>query len=79
MATKKYNSKSPGLRSRITLDHSELSNGLSRNKRLTLRLKKNSGRNNSGKITIRRKGGGNKKLYRFVDFKRNKFNWASKK
>ncbi|MDL2300489.1 50S ribosomal protein L2 [Clostridiaceae bacterium OttesenSCG-928-D20] len=40
---------------------------------LTETLKKNSGRNNSGKITVRHRGGGNRQKYRIIDFKRNKF------
>ena len=43
-----------------------------REKRLTVRLKKKSGRNNQGKITVRHRGGGHKKQYRIIDFKRNK-------
>ena len=41
-------------------------------KSLTEHLKKHSGRNNQGKITVRQQGGGNKKTYRIIDFKRNK-------
>jgi large subunit ribosomal protein L2 len=41
-------------------------------KPLTERLKKHAGRNNQGKITIRHRGGGNKRLYRIIDWKRNK-------
>ena len=41
-------------------------------KSLTEPLKKNSGRNNQGKITVRHRGGGHKRLYRIIDFKRNK-------
>jgi large subunit ribosomal protein L2 len=39
---------------------------------LTVRLKRNSGRNNLGRITVRHQGGGSKKLYRIIDFKRDK-------
>jgi len=41
-------------------------------KNMVVHLKKNSGRNNQGKITVRHRGGGGKKKYRLVDFKRNK-------
>jgi large subunit ribosomal protein L2 len=41
-------------------------------KSLVVHIKKNSGRNNQGKITIRHRGGGAKKKYRLIDFKRNK-------
>ena len=41
-------------------------------KSLSYSLKMNSGRNNQGKITVRHRGGGAKKKYRLIDFKRNK-------
>ncbi|HPC47304.1 MAG TPA: 50S ribosomal protein L2, partial [Deltaproteobacteria bacterium] len=41
-------------------------------KSLTTRLKKNSGRNNAGRVTVRHQGGGSKRLYRIVDFRRDK-------
>ena len=40
-------------------------------KSLVVSLKKNAGRNNQGKITVRHQGGGNRQKYRMVDFKRN--------
>ncbi len=43
-------------------------------KRLTVRLAKRAGRNNQGRITTRHQGGGNKNLYRIIDFKQNKVN-----
>ena len=43
-------------------------------KSLTVALKKNAGRNNTGRITVRHQGGGAKRLYRLVDFKREKYN-----
>lgn len=43
-------------------------------KSLTKTLKKHAGRNNIGKVTVRHRGGGSKHKYRFIDFKRNKFN-----
>ena len=43
-------------------------------RKLTTPLTKTGGRNNSGKITSRRRGGGHKRRYRIIDFKRNKFN-----
>jgi large subunit ribosomal protein L2 len=43
-------------------------------KSLTAPLKKSGGRNNEGKMTVRQKGGGNKRKYRIIDFKRNKHN-----
>ena len=43
-------------------------------KRLTRALRKKGGRNNTGRITMRRRGGGHKRRYRIIDFKRNKYN-----
>ena len=42
-------------------------------KRLTVALRKKGGRNNTGKITVRHRGGGHKRRYRIIDYKRNKF------
>ena len=42
-------------------------------KSLTLALRKKGGRNNTGRITVRRRGGGHKRRYRIIDYKRNKF------
>jgi len=71
MPLTKYKPTSPGRRfmsvssfEEITRDHPERS--------LVQHLKKHSGRNVSGKITVRHRGGGHKKLYRLIDFKRNK-------
>jgi large subunit ribosomal protein L2 len=47
-------------------------------KSLTVRLKKHSGRNNQGKITVRHRGGGAKRAYRLIDFKRNKLGVPAK-
>jgi large subunit ribosomal protein L2 len=47
-------------------------------KSLTVRLKKHAGRNNQGKITTRHQGGGAKRAYRIIDFKRNKFGVPAK-
>ena len=47
-------------------------------KKLTVTLKKNAGRNSYGKITVRHRGGGNKQKYRLVDFKRNTLDVAAK-
>jgi len=71
MPTKKYKPTSPGRRfmsvstfEEVTRDEPE--------KSLVTHLKKHSGRNVSGRITVRHRGGGHKKLYRIIDFKRNK-------
>ena len=71
MALKKYNPKTPGLRQLVIVDRSQLWKG-DPEKTLTEGLTKKGGRNNTGRITARRRGGGHKRLYRMVDFKRRK-------
>ena len=71
MPLKSYKPTSPGQRNLVLVDRSELWNGRPE-KSLSAGISKKSGRNNSGRITMRRKGGGAKRLYRIVDFKRNK-------
>ncbi|MBB4658915.1 50S ribosomal protein L2 [Parvularcula dongshanensis] len=72
MALKTYNPTSPSRRQLVTVDRSELYKGRPE-KQLTEGLTKSGGRNNKGRITARRIGGGAKKLYRVVDFKRDRF------
>ncbi|MAI88855.1 50S ribosomal protein L2 [Ponticaulis sp.] len=72
MALKTFNPTSPGRRQLVLVDRAGLHKGRPE-KTLTEGLTKNGGRNNTGRITARRIGGGAKKLYRKVDFKRNKF------
>ena len=71
MPLKSYKPTTPGQRDLVLVDRSELWNGRPE-KALSFGLNKKGGRNNSGRITMRRKGGGAKRLYRLVDFKRNK-------
>ena len=71
MALKSYKPTTPGQRGLVLIDRSELWKGRPL-KSLTEGLSKHGGRNNTGRITMRRKGGGAKRLYRIVDFKRNK-------
>jgi large subunit ribosomal protein L2 len=71
MSLKFYNPVSPSLRQLVTIDRSELHSG-SPFKRLTEGLKSSGGRNNHGRITVRFRGGGHKRVYRLVDFKRQK-------
>lgn len=73
MALKLYNPTTPSQRTLVTVDRSELWKGRPE-KSLTKGKKRGSGRNNHGHITTRHKGGGHKKLYRLIDFKRNKYN-----
>ena len=72
MALKKFNPTSPGRRQLVLVDRSDLHKGRPV-KALTEGKTKKGGRNNKGRITARRIGGGAKQLYRKVDFKRNKF------
>ena len=72
MALKTYNPTSPGRRELVTVDRSELYKGRPE-KSLTEGLTKKGGRNNTGRITARRIGGGAKRLYRKIDFKRVKW------
>jgi large subunit ribosomal protein L2 len=67
-----YNPTSPGRRGLITTDRSELYKGKPV-KALTEGLSKSGGRNNAGRITAYHRGGGHKRSYRMVDFKRVKF------
>lgn len=77
MAIKIYKPYTPSTRNRSVLDFSHLSKKKPE-KSLTVANHRAKGRNNQGRITTRHKGGGHKKLYRLVDFKRNKFNIAGK-
>jgi large subunit ribosomal protein L2 len=71
MALKKYNPTTPSQRGLVRVDKSELWKGRP-HKPLTEGLTKTGGRNNLGRMTARHRGGGHKRLYRIIDFKRNK-------
>ena len=71
MAIKSYKSTTNGRRGMTTLDNSELTK-VKPEKSLLVTLKKNGGRNNQGRITVRHQGGGEKRKYRIIDFKRDK-------
>jgi len=73
MAIRNYKPTTPGRRKMSTLVNEEITKSTPE-KSLTVILKKNSGRNNQGKITTRHQGGRVKRKYRVIDFKRNKFN-----
>ena len=75
MALKTFNPTSPGRRQLVTVDRSELHKGRPE-KSLVEGLTKKGGRNNTGRITAFHRGGGAKRLYRKVDFKRAKLNMA---
>jgi large subunit ribosomal protein L2 len=76
MALKTYKPTTPGQRGLIQVDRAALHKGKPV-KQLTEGLSKSGGRNNAGRITARRRGGGHKRAYRIVDFKRNKFDVAA--
>ena len=71
MAIKKFKPTSPALRQMTVLVSDEITCNQPE-KSLLVSLKKNSGRNAQGKITVRHRGGGNRRKYRIIDFKRNK-------
>ena len=72
MAIKTLNPTTPARRAMTVTDYSGLSK-VAPEKSLLEPLKKHSGRNNTGKITVRHRGGGNRRKYRVIDFKRDKF------
>ncbi len=71
MAIKKYNPTSPARRFMTVSDFSEITK-FEPERSLLAKKKKNAGRNSYGRITVRHRGGGNRKKYRIIDFKRNK-------
>ena len=71
MGIKTYKPYTPSRRNMTGSDKSEITKQKPE-KSLLISLNKNSGRNNQGKITVRHRGGGNRKKYRIVDFKRYK-------
>ncbi len=70
MGIKTYNPYTPSRRNMTGSDFSEITKSTPE-KSLVVSLNKNAGRNNQGKITVRHRGGGNRRKYRLVDFKRN--------
>ena len=77
MSIKIYNPTTNARRNMSVTDSTELSkNGPERS--LLAPLNKNSGRNSYGRITVRHRGGGNRKKYRIIDFKRDKFDMSAK-
>ena len=74
MAIKKYKPTTPGQRYKEISDFEDLTPGAKPEKSLLRPIKKSGGRNNTGKMTMRYLGGGHKKRYRLIDFKRDKDN-----
>ena len=77
MGIKSYNPYTPSRRHMTGSDFSEITKSTPE-KSLTVSLKKNAGRNNQGKITVRHQGCGNRQKYRLIDFKRNKDDMPAK-
>src|SRR6202034_1339947 len=77
MALKSYNPVTPGQRQLVLVDRSGLHSGTPV-KALTEGKTSSGGRNNSGSITSRYRGGGHKKAYRRIDFKRRRFDAPAK-
>ena len=73
MGIKKYTPYTPSRRNMTCSDFAEITCS-EPEKSLCVSLKKNAGRNNQGKITVRHQGGGSRRKYRIIDFKRNKDN-----
>jgi large subunit ribosomal protein L2 len=71
MAVKRFKPVTPGSRFRVAVDNSDITTNVPE-KSLVVKHKKSGGRNGSGKMTMRYIGGGHKKSYRLIDFKRDK-------
>ena len=71
MGIKSYNPYTPSRRHMTGSDFSEIT-AAKPEKSLVVSLKKSAGRNNQGKITVRHRGGGSRRKYRIIDFKRRK-------
>ncbi|ADU52370.1 LSU ribosomal protein L2P [Thermaerobacter marianensis DSM 12885] len=72
MAIRKYKPTSPGRRQMTVLDYKQIVTRDEPEKSLVVPLKKKAGRNAQGRITVRHRGGGHKRQYRIIDFKRDK-------
>ena len=72
MGVRIYRPTSPGRRNASVSDFKELTKGAKPEKSLLVRAKKKGGRNNQGVITARHRGGGHKRMYRLIDFRREK-------
>lgn len=75
---KNYKPTSPGTRGRISIEYRKFLTTDKPQKSLLVSSKENAGRNRQGRITVRHQGGGHKKLYRVIDFKREKFDIPAK-
>src|SRR4029077_17720366 len=78
MGLRPHNATTPGSRGRVAPDFAELSQGNQPEKSLTEQMSRTGGRNHYGRITSRFRGGGHKRRYRVVDFKRGKIGVPAK-
>src|SRR5882757_6525544 len=72
MGLRPHNPTTPGSRGRVSPDFSELTQGNAPEKSLTEKTNRSGGRNHYGRITSRFRGGGHKRRFRLIDFRRNK-------
>ena len=72
MAVKRFKPKTPGTRFKTVSDFAGVDKKAAPERSLLESLSNDSGRNNTGRITVRHHGGGNRKIYRIIDYKRNK-------
>lgn len=72
MGIRRYKPTTPGRRGATVSDFADLTDGAKPEKKLLRKIQKTGGRNNQGKITVRHRGGGHKRRYRLIDFRRNK-------
>jgi large subunit ribosomal protein L2 len=77
MALRKFNPTTPGQRHKVAITFEEITTARPE-KSLLAKRKRSGGRNDTGKMTIENIGGGHKKRYRIIDFKRNKFGIPAK-
>ena len=77
MGVRSIKPTTPGNRFATRPDFAEITKSVPE-KSLTTALRKTGGRNNKGRITVRHRGGGHRRRYRIIDFKRNKFDIPSK-
>ncbi len=78
MAIRVYKPTSPGRRNASVIDYKKELTAFRPEKSLCVRIKKSGGRNNTGETTVRFRGGGGRRIYRIIDFKRNKDNMPAK-
>lgn len=78
MGIKKFKPTTPTLRQTALLSSDEITKGVKIKKSLIVKKSETAGRNNTGRITVRHRGGGVKRRYRLIDFKRNKLEIPAK-